>query len=235
MQTYNIYCDESCHLKNDCLRTMVMGAVWCPLNETSRIAEKIRTIKVLHGLPPWFEIKWTKVTPSKREFYHDIVNYFFDEGDLHFRALVVPDKGALRHDDFQQDHDTWYYKMYFDMLKVLISPKKRYRIYIDIKDTRGGRKVHFLRKVLNTANYEFERDIIERLQIVRSHDIEQMQLADLLIGCVGYANRGQRGSETKLSLVEKVRFRSGYDLTRSTLLREQKVNVFLWHAREAQG
>ena len=50
-----------------------------------------------------------------------------------------------------------------------------------------------------------------------------MQLADLLIGCVGYINRGLKGSKTKLSLVQKLRTRSGYDLTRSTLLREQKI------------
>jgi len=28
--TYNIYCDESCHLEHDGIPTMVIGAVWCP-------------------------------------------------------------------------------------------------------------------------------------------------------------------------------------------------------------
>jgi hypothetical protein len=27
-KTYNIYCDESCHLENDKQEVMVLGAVW---------------------------------------------------------------------------------------------------------------------------------------------------------------------------------------------------------------
>lgn len=234
-QVFNIYCDESCHLENDEHSTMTLGAIWCPLRETSRIACDIREIKVRHGLPPWFEFKWTKATPSKSDFYHAVIDYFFRETDLHFRALVVPNKADLRHESFGQDHDTWYYKMYFDMLKVLINPHEKYRIYIDIKDTRGGGKVRKLHEVLRNAHYDFDRSIIERVQIVRSHDIEQLQLADLLIGCVGYANRNYTTSATKLSLVEHVRKLSAYDLTRSTLLREQKVNIFRWTAREVGG
>jgi hypothetical protein len=32
--------------------------------------------------------------------------------------------------------------------------------------------------------YEFRREILERVQSVRSQEVEQMQLADLLIGVV---------------------------------------------------
>src|SRR5688572_1850162 len=131
-QTFNIYCDESCHLERDRQCAMILGAVWCPLKETPRIADDLRALKIKHDLPPWFEIKWAKVTPSKAKFYQDLIDYFFREGSLHFRAIIVPDKSALRHEDFNQDHDTWYYKMYFDMLKVLINPHERYRIYLDI-------------------------------------------------------------------------------------------------------
>ena len=173
MQTFNIYCDESCHLERNDSCAMILGAVWCPLNETSRIATQLREIKERHGLPKWFEIKWSKVTPSKTEFYHDLIDYFFDEGDLHFRALVVPDKQMLRHDEFGQDHDMWYYKMYFDMLKVLISPNQQYRVYIDIKDTHGGAKVRKLHEVLQNAHYDFKRNIIERFQILKVHNISR--------------------------------------------------------------
>ena len=38
--TYNIYCDESCHLRNDGQKAMVLGALWCPLDAAveSRLA-----------------------------------------------------------------------------------------------------------------------------------------------------------------------------------------------------
>jgi hypothetical protein len=32
--TFNIYCDESCHLENDHQKVMVLGAVWCPFDKT---------------------------------------------------------------------------------------------------------------------------------------------------------------------------------------------------------
>jgi len=229
-RVFNVYCDESCHLENDRQQAMVLGAVWCPLEKTREIAVRVREIKARHGLSPAFEIKWVKVSPAKVQFYLDIMDYFFDDDDLHFRALIVPDKSQLRHEDFQQTHDEWYYKMYFDMLKVILYPDARYRIYLDYKDTRGATKVAKLYEVLCNNMYDFSRQIIERLQIVRSNEVEILQMADLLIGAVSYANRDLTTSSAKLALVQRVRERSGYSLIRTTLFREDKVNLFVWHA-----
>lgn len=235
-ETFNIYCDESCHLENDHQKAMVLGAVWCPLDKTREIAVRLREIKQKHGLPPHFEVKWTKVSPAGKTFYLDLVDYFFDDDDLNFRALIVPDKSLLRHDAFPgQDHDLWYYKMYFDMLKVIFRPDARYRIYLDIKDTRGARKAAKLHEVLCNDRYDFSRQVIERLQLVNSHEIEQLQLADLLIGAVAYLNRALQGNAGKMAIIERMRQRSGYDLTRTTLLREEKMNIFRWHAAEVRG
>lgn len=232
---YNVYCDESCHLENDSQKAMVLGAVWCPLETTREIAVRLREIKQKHGVSSLFEVKWTKVSPAKKEFYLDLVDYFFDDDDLHFRALLVPDKSLLRHDAYPgQNHDIWYYKMYFDMLKVILKPAARYRIYLDIKDTRGGQKTAKLHDVLCNDRYDFSREVIQRLQLVRSHEIEQLQLADLLIGAVSYLNRGLQENAGKVAIIKRMQRRSGYDLTRSTLLREEKMNIFRWHASEVQ-
>ncbi len=234
-QTYNIYCDESCHLELDGQPVMVLGAVWCPLDRTREIAVRLREIKTAYGLPANFEIKWTKVSPAQTAFYQAILDYFFDDDDLHFRALIVPDKSILRHADFQQTHDDWYYKMYFDMLKVILDPLARYRIYLDIKDTRSAAKVAKLREVLSNEMYDFSRQIIEWIQTVRSHEVQVLQVTDLLIGAVSYANRGLSSNAAKAALVERMRERSGYSLTRTTLYLERKVNLFRWRAREAQA
>lgn len=235
MEIFNVYCDESCHLENDHQKAMVLGAVWCPLEKVREISVRLREIKKRHGLPSNFEVKWTKISPAKSQFYLDWVDYFFDDDDLHFRALIVPDKTLLRHGAFSgQDHDVWYYKMYFDMLKVIFSPQARYRIYLDIKDTRGGAKVQKLHDVLCNNLYDFSRDIIERVQLIHSSEVELLQLADLLIGTVSYANRSLQGSQGKLRLVERVKTRSMYRLTQTTLYREQKVNLLRWRAQEVQ-
>jgi hypothetical protein len=213
---------------------MVLGAVWCPLERTREISVRIREIKRKHGLSPRFEIKWVKVSPAKIQFYLDIMDYFFDDDDLHFRALIVPDKSKLRHEDFDQTHDDWYYKMYFDMLKVILHPDARYRIYLDFKDTQGSAKVAKLHGVLCNNMHDFSRQIIERVQLVRSHEVEILQLADLLIGTISYVNRGLSTSAAKQRLVDRMRQRSGYALTRTTLPRENKVNLFRWHASETR-
>ncbi len=232
-QIMNVYCDESCHLQNDSQKVMVLGAIWCPLDKTREIATRVREIKQKHGLSPNFEIKWVKVSPAKTDLYLDIIDYFFDNDDVRFRALIVPDKTLLRHDAFLgQDHDSWYYKMYFDMLKAILWPHNCYRIYLDIKDTRGAQKVHKLHEVLCNNMYDFSRQIIERLQLVHSNEIEQLQLADLLIGAISYVNRELHTNTGKVAIINRIRQRSGYSLTKTTLLREEKINLFRWHATE---
>ncbi len=41
----NVYCDESCHLANDQIKTMMLGAVTCPQLKAREIAIRIKEIK----------------------------------------------------------------------------------------------------------------------------------------------------------------------------------------------
>ena len=103
---FNVYCDESCHLENDGKSAMVIGAIWCPLEHVRQISHALRDILQRHGLSHDFEVKWTKVSPAKVEFYLNWMRYFFDTVALHFRALIIPDKTKLNHAAFpEQDHD----------------------------------------------------------------------------------------------------------------------------------
>ena len=97
-------------------------------------------------------------------------------------------KARLDHARFDQSHDDWYYKMYFTMLRPIFCAPHRYRIYLDVKDTRGGPKTRKLHEVLANSLYDFDRQCIERVQLVRSHESELLQIADLLIGALTYAN-----------------------------------------------
>lgn len=226
-QAYNIYCDESCHLENDHQKVMVLGATWCPRDKVVEISSRLREIKSKHRLKPGFEIKWTKVSPQKLPFYLDLLDYFFDNSDLHFRGLIA-EKVSLQHEKFEQTHDDWYYKMYFNMLKIILSPNGRYRIFLDIKDTRSAGKVRKLHDVLCNSIYDFSREIIEYLQTVRSQEVQILQLTDLLVGAISSINRMASSSAAKLQLIQHISKRSGYSLTRNTLYREEKVNLFHW-------
>lgn len=225
---YNIYCDESCHLEHDGIKPMAIGAVWCPKEAKDIIFTRLREIKVEHGLKPHCELKWNAVSQSKLAYYKDVMNYFFDNQDLHFRVLLVRDKSELNHAAYHQSHDSFYYKMYFDMLKNIIEPTSSYNIYLDIKDTRGQDKVNRLLEYLRTTKYDFDRNVIRKIQQVRSHEVELVSLADFLIGAVTYTHRGLTTNSAKLELIEMFKRRSGYSLMNSTLYREDKTNIFIW-------
>ncbi|MGA2325499.1 MAG: DUF3800 domain-containing protein [Bryobacteraceae bacterium] len=232
---YNIYCDESCHLEHDRQKAMVLGAVWCSSAKARECNVAIRDIKTRYALNKKLEIKWTKVSPAKLDFYRALIDFFFDNENLHFRALIVPDKAKLRHEAFNQSHDDWYYKMYFDLLKAILDPSSSYRIFLDIKDTRSACKAAKLQEVLTNSMYDFSRSIVHNLQNVHSHEVELLQLCDLLIGAVSYVNRGLSGSLAKRELVSHMRERSGYELTWTTLLKEEKVNLLRWKAGDAEA
>lgn len=226
---YDIYCDESCHLEHDRQKAMVLGGIWCPHVIRKKIARSIRAIKIKHNLSPKYEIKWNKISQSKINFYLELVNYFFSNSDLHFRAMVIPDKSLLKHENFGQTHDEFYYKSYFSLLKTLLHPGDHYNIYLDIKDTRGEEKIKKLHECLCSDRYDFDRQIIRKIQQVRSHELEFVALADLFIGAMSYIHRGLYGSKTKLAVIEEIKRKSGYSLLKSTLYREDKFNIFVWH------
>jgi hypothetical protein len=231
MAEYNIYCDESCHLPNDNCNVMALGSIWQLKEESDKTALDLRRIKRSHGLPAFFEVKWKKVSPAKIKFYESLVNYFFDEGNLHYRVVVVPDKSKLRHDEFSQTHDDWYYKMFFTLLKAIIAPQDIFNIYIDIKDTRSALKMRKLREVLHHSLYDFSDSIIKKIQPVRSEEVEQIQLTDLFTGIFTYHHRNLQKSSAKSHLVDLFSQRSGYSLDKTTLYKENKTNILIWRAQ----
>ena len=214
---------------------MGIGAVWCPHDYVRNINDRIRQIKVRNGISATAEMKWIKISPAKSQLYEDLLNYFFDEAALRFRALVIPDKTALDHERFNQTHDLWYYKMYFEMLKAILTPADIYEIYLDVKDTQTNKKAQKLQEVCSNSMYDFSSRAIRRLQPIRSEEVQIMQIVDVLAGSLSYNNRifpeGDQKSEAKLNIIKLIKKRSGYSLDRSTLLREEKFNLFFWDAR----
>ena len=240
-QRINIYCDESCHLQNDKQQAMALGAVYIPAIEKTEIFERLREIKFKHRLipkkaknikdnRPYYELKWNKISKSKLAYYKEVVNYFFDNQHISFRVLVVPDKSKVEYEKFGHTHDTFYYKMYFSMLKIILNPQYSHNIYIDIKDTLSTEKVHKLEKVLRNDQYDYSKSIIHKVQQVRSHEVELIELADLFTGAMGYLHRGLNTSTPKNEIIDLIKKRSEYSLKKSTLPQEKKFNIFIWDA-----
>ena len=228
---YNIYCDESCHLEHDKQPIMALGAVWCPLSERARLSQEIFNIKNKHHALG--ELKWTKVSKSKEDFYLELVNWFFSEPSIHFRAIIILNKSTLDHKNFNKNsHDAFYYKMYFSLLSKLLSPESKYNIYVDIKDTRSRAMNRKLKEILCNNAYDFTGEMVEKIQNIHSHDSHLVQLTDLLLGALTYKFRNLSKNITKINVIKSIERKLKYPLTKSTPLKEDKFNLFLFTPKQ---
>jgi len=216
-KTFNFYCDESCHLENDCHPYMLIGYVSCAYNQVKLHSKNIRQLKADHHV--FYETKWSGLSKSAYPLYNDLIDYFFAT-DLQYRAIVI-DKSKLRHEEYHQSHDDFYYKMYFQLLNKKLEPENNYNIYLDIKDTRSAKKVNGLKNYLN-SNFITVRN----LQNIRSQESELMQLTDIITGALSYHLRGLNQVIAKTKIIEKIQLHSKHPLTCSTAKEQQKFNLF---------
>lgn len=230
-QIFNIYCDESCHLEHDKQSVMLIGGIWCLNQDVRLIANEIRQIKNQFNAKG--ELKWSKVSRAKKDFYLALADYFFKRDSLNFRCVVVEDKSKLDHAAFNAgDHNSFYYKMYYTMLQNILDRDFHYEIYLDIKDTQSQKKIEKLKEVLCNKFFDFDQKMIERMQQIRSHESELMQLADFLIGAIGYKNRKIQDNTAKLAVVEQLAKTTNHPLTASSPPWVKKFNIFIFSPQD---
>ena len=228
-----IYCDESCHLEHDTAKAMLLGAIACNASSKAKICNDIRDIKRKHGLSTWTEIKWTGVSPAKLPFYIDLVDYFANQSSLSFRAVVAKNKINLNHAKYNQgSHDLWYYKAYYYLLDAIIGYTDEYKVFIDIKDTRGGPRIKKLQEVLCNNKYDFKREVIKGIYQIRSNESEILQLADFIMGAIGYYHNERyhapQSSAAKNAVVDRLLFYYRSAITDGTSRGTPKMDIFLW-------
>jgi hypothetical protein len=215
-KTFNLYCDESCHLQNDDKPYMLIAYVSSAFHQVQLHHENIKNIKKKHGFQ--HEIKWSSVSKGKYPFYADLIDYFFSN-DLQFRAIVV-DKSKISLQP-GNTYDDFYYKMYWQLIYHKISMENSYNIFLDIKDTLSAAKARKLKDIL-----KIEFSSIRTLQNMRSEESLLMQLTDLLMGAISYHLRGLDKVIAKTKLIEKIQHHTNLDLKQSTYKSFHKFNLF---------
>ena len=104
--------------------------------------------------------------------------------------------------------------MYYQLLFHTLDPVWHYNIYLDIKDNLSSYRTEKLKDILNVR-----MEIIEKIQHVRSHELDLLQLCDLFIGAIAYnLNQTEKASEAKV--------RTRTDLESTTSKRISKFNLF---------
>jgi len=215
-KTFNVYCDESCHLENDHKSFMFLGSISSAYNQVRLHTAQINELKRKHNF--YAEIKWSKVSHSKFHFYSELIDYFFAT-DLKFRAVGV-EKSKINNQDFSQTYDEFYYKMYYQLLNHKINSCYSYNVYLDIKDTLSACKVRKLREILN-----IKYGVFRNIQNIRSYESVLMQLSDFLMGAISYyKNNTEKKNQAKVQLIERIIKKSGLDLDKTNY--SEKLNLF---------
>lgn len=217
-KTYNIYCDESCHLENDHKNHMLLGCVSSAYNQVKRHTRRIKELKEKHHF--YGEIKWSNVSSSQLQFYKELTDYFFDT-DLMFRAVIV-NKSRINNAAFGQDFDDFYYKMYYYLLSHNKNSLYSYNVYLDIKDTLSAFKVNKLKDILNT-----KYGVFRNVQNIRSHESVLMQLADFIIGALSYnLNIKEKKVIAKIQIIERIKKHAPRGIESNSTLADNKLNLF---------
>lgn len=217
--TYNYYCDESCHLQNDHKQFMVLGYISSPYNRIKRFKKEIKELRIKHKNS--LEIKWSNLNQWNYGFYAELIDFFFDRSELCFRALIA-DKHKYIAEKCDNDYDKFYYLMYYQLIFHKLDADCFYNIYIDIKDDLSAYRIAKLKEILNV-----HMGIIQKIQHVRSHEVDLLQICDLIIGAISYKlNNPLMNSQPKKRLINKIERRLNYDISVQTPKLQHKFNIF---------
>lgn len=199
---------------------LIIGALVVPHERVRPLTLKLRN--TLSGLR-WprtndgnlVEIKWTKVSPAGLRFYEALLDFFADEADLHFHALVAPkspspyklpkpppdvkkpgtpawEKYQLLLEqttfavlEYQERQGRWYHDRFSDLLRSALDPQSKHIVYLDVKDTHGSDRM----KELTTRLLKGQAPTtIEHIQQINSRESLLIQLVDVLLGCVAWTH-----------------------------------------------
>ena len=241
MSHFQIYIDESCHLEHDNHAVMAMGLI--KVNEDDSQALKAHFVALLKNYKNPTELKWNTLSASRLPLYRALIDAFVQEPVV-FRTVLVKNKSNLNHAAFNAgDHDNFYYKMvYLALNSEYVLPKlsdeieNDYRVFLDIKDTRGRERLVTLQEVLHNK-FKGQSPFVS-FQHLHSHDNFWLQLSDFLLGAVTFKARGlhqlPNASAVKCQVVEYLEQVIGYSLNEGTPPWEPKFNIFDFQIKSTQ-
>ena len=225
---YNIYCDESCHLKSNNSKYMLIGAIYCPKIKVKEINNYIKKLKENYNLSNNIELKWNKIDKKTENLYLDIIDYFFNNNDLKFRVMVI-DKERLNHKKYNQTENDFYHKAYYEMLKYIINRNNSYNIYPDIKDTNSYYYHQVMLNYLKIKILDTNNEIIKKVQPIKSYEAPILQINDILIGALSYSYRKLLDNDAKLNIIKKIDSLYPDNLDETSY--SEKFNIFMWKPR----
>jgi hypothetical protein len=224
---FDVYCDESYpdlfSSEKSQAQYLVIGSLWIESSNREAFKDYIHDLCRKHRVGG--EFKWQKVSPSRFDFYVELIDFFFAQNDLmRFRCIAV-DKNKvdlLRFHDC--DQELGFYKFYYQMIQHWILDFNEYSIFCDYKSNRIRTRLHTLQKCLEHTNLSSK---ILAVQAVRSEESRLIQMVDILTGLAAASlNNNMNPGTAKQKIVSHLESHLGRRISH-TLKSEQKFNVFI--------
>lgn len=225
--TYNVYCDESCVTSSASDDFMAIGGIMCPFDRKREIVRKVDLLRAYYNVQG--EFGWKTVCPSRLPFFQALVDLFFSDPGLRFRAVVV----SRRETNFE-DTEEMFQKVYYQVFNNWLDRRDSYRLFIDRRIDERDRVDTLRRCLIDTFQFG---DAVRFVEEVEPHENDLIQLADLFIGALAASRNGhlqvEGSSVAKLQICRDICRNLGISTLASyeTWPSEQKFNVFHFRGR----
>lgn len=238
----HIYCDES---RQTADRYMVIGGLMLERDNEPRFAEAMALYRQSQNMHA--ELKWTKVSNQKFNEYCALIDLFFSINRvIHFKAIVV-DTQEMDHRRYNKgDAELGFYKLMYQFLLHSfgseLRPADRCVIFLDERTT-SHYKLSTLGAILNNGlrkKYGFSVAPVRNIQPIDSKDSDLVQVADILMGAIGYEMNGahtRTGAKTsKVALAEYIARKAGLlNLQQPTPRSRREFSIWHFHFRGTAG
>ncbi len=235
---YLIYCDESCPLEYEPIS--LFGAIGCSYQNKNKIVTDLRELKNKYFINSRYEAKWTKISRAKLQYYKELVDYFYKNEDIRIRIVVATEKEKLDNKKYYNgDYQEWYYRMYYLLLDRFTDSNYSYYMLYDEKDKYTTYKMNIVKNIIKNKKRFNSTDHFDfKIKQINSKESELMQLLDVIMGAVGYKNRGyleKEKGETKKEIVKYIENKFSQNISISTSPYEAKFNIFKWKPKEVKN
>ncbi len=211
----HIYCDES---RQTADRYMVIGGLITMRENEEAFTQAMNLYR--QGNAMLSELKWTKVSDQKLKEYTALIDLFFSVNQaFHFKAIVVDTQEMNNRRYNKSNAEIGFYKLMYQFLLhsfgAYLESDDRCIIYLDQRTT-SKYKLSTLCAILNNGlkkKYQLPNPPIRNIQALDSKSSDFIQIADILMGAIGYEMNGAHtrtnAKRSKVLLAEYIARKAG--------------------------
>ena len=216
----------------------IIGGLWLTR------ANAVRMRRVVEGVRNRFnyyrEFKWTKATGATLSpVYKELAQLVGDQirsGRASFNCIVLTTRLIDYRTYHERDKELGFYKFTHYLLRKRVEAGRSYLVYMDHRTNRRDDRLTTLKRTVNRgarSDYGLGYDCCRDVQAVDSKTNDILQVADLLVGAVGwhYAGRHYDSESCMAKNILADRLAKGIgksDLSFASAPWERNFNIWRW-------